>query len=48
MVGNPAKQIGWMSKFGHKLKFDLSGTANCLESNDIYKLVDNNVICIEY
>jgi UDP-2-acetamido-3-amino-2,3-dideoxy-glucuronate N-acetyltransferase len=38
MVGNPARQKGWMSEFGHKLNFDESGKAICVESNQIYKL----------
>jgi UDP-2-acetamido-3-amino-2,3-dideoxy-glucuronate N-acetyltransferase len=43
-VGNPAKQIGWMSEYGHKLNFDKNGTATCPESNEIYKLENNHVI----
>jgi len=35
-VGNPAIQIGWMSEFGHRLKFDENGIAVCLESGDKY------------
>jgi UDP-2-acetamido-3-amino-2,3-dideoxy-glucuronate N-acetyltransferase len=38
VVGNPAKQIGWMSEFGHKLKFDKDGKAVCPESGDEYVL----------
>lgn len=38
LVGNPAKQIGWMSEFGHKLKFDENGEAACEESGEKYKL----------
>ena len=34
VVGNPAKQTGWMSEFGHKLKFDVEGIAVCPESGD--------------
>ena len=33
LVGNPAKQIGWMSEFGHRLNFDEQGVAICPESN---------------
>lgn len=36
VVGNPAKQIGWVSEFGHRLKFDENGCAKCPESGDIY------------
>ncbi len=42
-VGNPAKQIGWMSEYGHKLSFDKNGTATCPESNETYKLEKNRV-----
>lgn len=38
MVGNPARQRGWMSEYGHKLKFDSEGVAICPESNDVYRL----------
>ncbi|MBK8499768.1 MAG: N-acetyltransferase [Flavobacteriales bacterium] len=38
VVGNPARQTGWMSEFGHKLKFDASGDATCPESGQRYKL----------
>ena len=43
VVGNPAKQIGWMSEYGHRLKFDENGIATCLESNEKYKLENNKV-----
>lgn len=43
VVGNPSKQTGWMSEFGHKLIFNASGEATCPESNDIYKL-ENGVV----
>lgn len=43
VVGNPAKQTGWISEFGHKLKFDNNGFATCPESNKKYKL-DNNFV----
>jgi UDP-2-acetamido-3-amino-2,3-dideoxy-glucuronate N-acetyltransferase len=42
-VGNPAKQIGWMSEFGHRLKFDKKGFASCPESKEKYKLVQGIV-----
>lgn len=44
VVGNPAKQIGWMSEFGHRLTFDETGIAICPESNEKYKLEENKVI----
>lgn len=43
VVGNPAKQIGWVSEYGHKLNFDETGTAVCPESGEIYSLVENQV-----
>ena len=38
MVGNPARQTGWMSEFGCKLKFDTDGFATCPQSGDKYQL----------
>ena len=43
LVGNPAKQIGWVSEYGHRLKFDDKGMATCSESNQEYRLMDNQV-----
>lgn len=43
VVGNPARQMGWMSEFGQKLIFDTSGIAFCSESNEKYKLENNQV-----
>ncbi len=43
LVGNPARQIGWMSEFGQRLEFDKDGIAVCSESNQKYKLSNNNV-----
>ena len=43
LVGNPARQTGWMSEFGHKLRFDTEGSAVCLESKEKYILRDNKV-----
>ena len=39
LVGNPAKQIGWMSEYGHRLHFDEKGIAECPKANNtiIYK-----------
>ena len=47
LVGNPAKQIGWVSEYGHKLYFDENGEAICPESQEKYKLKDRIVIKIE-
>ena len=43
VVGNPAKQIGWVSEYGHRLNFDETGTAVCPETGEIYSLVENQV-----
>ena len=43
VVGNPSKQIGWISEYGHRLNFDKKGRAFCEESNEEYSLVDNSV-----
>jgi len=43
VVGNPAKQTGWMSEFGHRLNFDNSGTAICPESKEKYTLENGRV-----
>lgn len=43
LVGNPAKQIGWMSSYGHRLEFNNQGEATCPESNERYKLENNKV-----
>jgi UDP-2-acetamido-3-amino-2,3-dideoxy-glucuronate N-acetyltransferase len=43
VVGNPAKQTGWMSEYGHKLKFDKDGNAVCEESGEKYVLKDGKV-----
>ena len=43
VVGNPARQIGWMSEYGHRLEFDENGIATCEESGEKYKLENNKV-----
>ena len=43
VVGNPARQIGWMSEYGHRLEFDSNGFAICPESNEKYELKNNKV-----
>ena len=48
VVGNPARKTGWMSEFGHKLKFDNDGIAECPESGEKYKLEDGRVSKIIY
>ena len=44
VVGNPGKQIGWMSEYGHRLEFNEQNIAVCPESNNRYQLVDENII----
>ncbi len=43
IIGNPGRQTGWMSEFGHKLQFDANGIAVCEESKQQYKLENNQV-----
>ena len=43
IVGNPARQMGWMSEFGQKLHFDENGIAICPESKEKYKLENGKV-----
>lgn len=43
MVGNPARLTGWMSEYGHRLKFDANGMATCPESKQEYKLEGKKV-----
>jgi len=43
VVGNPSKQIGWVSEYGHRLDFDKEGYAFCKESNEKYQCKNNFV-----
>ena len=43
VVGNPARQTGWMSEYGHKLKFNADGLAVCPESREQYQLENGKV-----
>ena len=43
VVGNPARQTGWMSEYGHKLVFDNAGFASCPESGERYKIENGKV-----
>jgi len=47
LVGNPARQIGWMSEYGHRLHFDAEGIAECPESKQRYNLQNGIVKKIE-
>ncbi len=47
VVGNPARQIGWVSQYGHRLNFNSNGIAICPETNQEYKLENNSVTRIK-
>lgn len=36
VVGNPARQLGWVSEYGHRLEFDINDQATCPETKEIY------------
>jgi UDP-2-acetamido-3-amino-2,3-dideoxy-glucuronate N-acetyltransferase len=42
-VGNPARQIGWVSEYGHRLEFNELGIAICPESKQEYKITNESV-----
>jgi UDP-2-acetamido-3-amino-2,3-dideoxy-glucuronate N-acetyltransferase len=44
VVGNPSRQIGWMSEYGHRLEFNSEGLAVCPESGEEYRLNEDKVI----
>ncbi len=43
VIGNPGKQVGWMSEFGHRLHFDKNNRAVCPESGEKYELINERV-----
>lgn len=47
VVGNPARQTGWMSEYGHRLSFNNEGKAQCPESKEWYQLFNNQVTKIK-
>jgi UDP-2-acetamido-3-amino-2,3-dideoxy-glucuronate N-acetyltransferase len=47
VMGNPAKHVGWMSQYGHRLHFDKNNMAICPESNVKYKLENGKVLIVE-
>lgn len=47
VVGNPARHMGWMSEYGHRLAFNAEGIAICPESHEKYKLTNNQVIKLQ-
>ena len=44
IVGNPGRHVGWMSEYGHRLKFDENNLAICPESNQKYELTQAGVV----
>ena len=38
VVGNPSRQVGWMSEYGHRLEFNEQGEATCPESGEVYRI----------
>lgn len=44
VVGNPSRQVGWVSEYGHRLEFDENGFGICPESGEGYQLMDNKII----
>lgn len=47
LVGNPARQLGWVSIYGHRLNFDENNRAVCPESGQRYVLNNNEVNCLD-
>ena len=43
VVGNPSRQIGWVSEYGDKMNFDSNNTAICNATGDVYELEDGKV-----
>lgn len=48
IIGNPAKQVGWMSEHGSKLQFNKDGFAVCEETNEKYQLTNNVVTKLQH
>ena len=47
VVGNPAKQLGWVGEYGHRLEFNNNGIAICPESKQEYKLAEGKVVRVK-
>lgn len=47
VVGNPAKQLGWVGEYGHRLEFNNDGIAICTESKQEYKLAEGKVVRVK-
>ena len=43
VIGNPARHVGWMSEYGHRLQFNAEGFAVCPESREKYRIINNKV-----
>lgn len=43
IVGNPGRQTGWVSEYGHRLEFDANGMAVCPETHQQYQLKNNKI-----
>ena len=43
VIGNPARQLGWISEYGHRLEFSTEGIAECPESKEKYR-IENNLV----
>ena len=48
VVGNPSRQIGWISEYGHRLNFNELGYAICSESKEEYQLKANRVQKVDF
>ena len=46
VIGNPARQLGWISEYGHRLVFNEQGVATCPESGNSYQLQHGRVSVI--
>lgn len=44
VVGNPSRQVGWMSEYGHRLEFNEQGVATCPESGEVYRIEGTDII----
>ncbi|WP_080237131.1 acyltransferase [Spirosoma rigui] len=48
VIGNPARQVGWISEYGHRLVFDAQGRATCPESGEVYERKAGSIFKIVY
>jgi len=47
VVGNPARQLGWISEYGHRLTFKDESRAKCPESHEVYQIENNRVFKLD-